>query len=97
MTPSADQVAAFQANGGFEPSAVSAVVLGFVFAVLLLCGVWAMRTAYVGWAEHRITERQLPPVLVPFVAMYRLLSFFRFSCPSQIGRASSREGVCQSL
>jgi integrating conjugative element protein (TIGR03758 family) len=54
MTPSADQVAAFQANGGFAPSAVSAVVLGFVFAVLLLWGVWAMRTAYVGWAEHRI-------------------------------------------
>ncbi|HFT4761206.1 TPA: DUF3262 family protein, partial [Pseudomonas aeruginosa] len=36
MTPSADQVAAFQANGGFAPSAVSAVVLAFVFAVLLL-------------------------------------------------------------
>jgi integrating conjugative element protein (TIGR03758 family) len=53
MTPSADQVAAFQANGGFSPAAVSAVVLGFVFAVLLLWGVWAMRTAYVGWAEHR--------------------------------------------
>ncbi|MBW6350669.1 TIGR03758 family integrating conjugative element protein, partial [Pseudomonas aeruginosa] len=29
MTPSADQVAAFQANGGFAPSAVAAVVLGF--------------------------------------------------------------------
>ena len=38
MTPSADQVAAFQANGGFAPSAVSAVVLAFVFAVLLLWG-----------------------------------------------------------
>jgi hypothetical protein len=33
MTPSADQVAAFQANGGFAPAAVSTVVLGFVFAV----------------------------------------------------------------
>jgi integrating conjugative element protein (TIGR03758 family) len=61
MTPSADQVAAFQANGGFAPSAVSAVVLGFVFAVLLLWGVWAMRTAYVGWAEHRITNVSSSP------------------------------------
>ena len=52
MTPSADQVAAFTANGGFAPGAVSTVVLGFVFAVLLLWGVWAMRTAYVGWAEQ---------------------------------------------
>ena len=74
MTPSADQVAAFQANGGFAPSAVSAVVLGFVFAVLLLWGVWAMRTAYVGWAEHRITERQFLAVVVRFVAMYLVLT-----------------------
>jgi integrating conjugative element protein (TIGR03758 family) len=39
MMPSADQVAAFQANGGFSPATVSTVVLGFVFAVLLLWGV----------------------------------------------------------
>ena len=65
MTPSADQVAAFQANGGFTPSAVSAVVLGFVFAVLLLWGVWAMRTAYVGWAENRINQRQFLGVVRP--------------------------------
>lgn len=63
MTPSADQLAAFQANGGFSASAVSALLLGAVFAVLLLWGVWAMRTAYVGWAEHRITERQFLAVV----------------------------------
>lgn len=49
------------------------MVLGFVFAVLLLWGVWAMRTAYVGWAEHRITERQFLAVVVRFVAMYLVL------------------------
>jgi integrating conjugative element protein (TIGR03758 family) len=79
MTPSADQVAAFQANGGFAPTAVSTVVLGFVFAVLLLWGVWAMRTAYVGWAEHRLTQRQLLGVVVRFVAMYLVLGFFLLS------------------
>jgi len=80
MTPSADQVAAFQANGGFAPSTVSAVVLAFVFAVLLLWGVWAMmRTAYVGWAEHRLTERQFLGVIVRFVAMYLVLSYFLLS------------------
>ncbi|MDO9597374.1 MAG: TIGR03758 family integrating conjugative element protein [Azoarcus sp.] len=76
MTPSADQVAAFQANGGFTPAAVSVVVLSFVFAVLLLWGVWAMRTAYVGWAENRLTQRQFLGVVVRFVAMYLVLSFF---------------------
>ena len=79
MTPSADQIAAFQANGGFAPSAVSVVVLGFVFAVLLLWGVWAIRTAYVGWAEHRLSERQAIGVVVRFVAMYLVLGFFLLS------------------
>lgn len=79
MTPSADQVAAFQAHGGFAPTAVSTVVLGFVFAVLLLWGVWAMRTAYVGWAEHRLTQRQFLGVVVRFVAMYLVLGFFLLS------------------
>jgi integrating conjugative element protein (TIGR03758 family) len=79
MTPSADQVAAFQANGGFTPAAVSAVVLAFVFAVLLLWGVWAMRTAYVGWAENHINQRQFLGVVVRFVAMYLVLTFFLLS------------------
>ncbi|MBN8443521.1 MAG: TIGR03758 family integrating conjugative element protein [Thauera sp.] len=79
MTPSADQVAAFQANGGFAPSAASGVVLAFVFAVLLLWGVWAMRTAYVGWAEQRLTHRQFLGVIVRFLAMYLVLSFFLLS------------------
>ena len=58
---------------------MSVVVLGFVFAILLLWGVWAMRTAYVGWAEHRLTERQFLGVIVRFVSMYLVLSFFLLS------------------
>ncbi|HNR82285.1 TIGR03758 family integrating conjugative element protein [Ottowia sp.] len=79
MTPSADQIAAFQANGGFTPSTASTVVLGFVFAVLLLWGVWAMRTAYVGWADRRLSQRQFLGVIVRFVAMYLVLGFFLLS------------------
>ena len=79
MTPSAYQVAAFSANSGFAPGVVSSVVLGFVFAVLLLWGVWAMRTAYVGWAEQRLTQRQFLGVIVRFVAMYLVLGFFLLS------------------
>ena len=69
----------FQANGGFSPATVSTVVLGFVFAVLLLWGVLAMRTAYVRWAENRLTQRQFIGVVVRFVAMYLVLSFFLLS------------------
>ncbi|OWB31473.1 TIGR03758 family integrating conjugative element protein [Xanthomonas oryzae pv. oryzicola] len=79
MNATAEQLAAFQANGGFTPSAVSNVVLSFVFAVLLLWGVWAMRTAYVGWAEHRISQRQFLAVIARFLAMYLVLSFFLLS------------------
>lgn len=79
MTPSADQVTAFQANGGFTPSALSTTVLGLVFAVLLLWGVWATRTAYTGWAEQRLSQRQFVGVVVRFLAMYVVLSFFLLS------------------
>ncbi|WP_321897198.1 TIGR03758 family integrating conjugative element protein [Burkholderia cepacia] len=79
MTPSADQVAAFQANGGFAPTAVSTAIIGMVFAVLLLWGVWAMRTAYAGWADQRITQRQFLGVIARFLAMYVVQTFFLLS------------------
>ncbi|QNE50885.1 MULTISPECIES: TIGR03758 family integrating conjugative element protein [Enterobacteriaceae] len=73
------QITAFQTNGGFTPSAVSVVLVGAVFAVLLLWGVWALRTAYVGWSEQRISQRQFLGVAVRFVAMYVVLTFFLLS------------------
>lgn len=79
MSLSAAQAAAFQANGGFTPSAVSTLLLSAVFAVLLLWGVWALRTAYVGWSEQRINQRQLLAVAVRFIAMYLVLTFFLLS------------------
>ncbi|MBO9831240.1 TIGR03758 family integrating conjugative element protein [Xanthomonas phaseoli] len=79
MTATAEQIAAFQANGGFTPSAVSTVVLSFVFAVLLLWGVWAMRSAYIGWAEQRLSQRQFAVVIVRFLALYLVLTFLLLS------------------
>ncbi len=79
MSMTAAQTTAFQANGGFTPAAVSTVVLGIAFAVLLLWGVWAMRTAYVGWAEHHLSQRQFLLVIVRFLALYLVLSFFLLS------------------
>ncbi len=73
------QVSAFQANGGFAPSVVATVVLSLVFSVLLLWGVWAMRTAYTGWAEQHLSQRQFLGVVVRFVAMYLVLTYFLLS------------------
>ncbi|MET0377660.1 MAG: TIGR03758 family integrating conjugative element protein, partial [Spongiibacteraceae bacterium] len=50
-----------------------------VFAVLLLWGVWAIRTAYIGWAEQRISQRLFLGVVLRFTAMYLVLTFFLLS------------------
>ena len=73
------QVSAFQANSGIAPSAMATVLVGVVFAVLLVWGVWAIRTAYVGWAENRRNQRQFLGVCIRFVAMYLVLTFFLLS------------------
>jgi integrating conjugative element protein (TIGR03758 family) len=73
------QLTAFQANSGFLPAEMSTALVGLVFAVLLLWGVWAIRTAYVGWAENSLNQRQFLAVIVRFLAMYVVLTFFLLS------------------
>ncbi|ASD11673.1 TIGR03758 family integrating conjugative element protein [Pseudomonas aeruginosa] len=75
----AAQLSAFQANSGIAPTAMATVLVGCVFAVLLLWGVWAIRTAYVGWAENQLNQRQFLGVIVRFLAMYLVLAFFLLS------------------
>lgn len=75
----AAQTAAFQANSGHTPAEMATVLLGAVFAVLLLWGVWAIRSAYVGWAEEQLSHRQFLVVVVRFVVLYLVLTFFLLS------------------
>ncbi|MCK2094571.1 TIGR03758 family integrating conjugative element protein [Thauera aromatica] len=75
----AAQIAAFQANSGITPSDMATVLLSAVFAVLLVWGVWAMRSAYVGWAEEQLSQRQFLVVVVRFVVLYLVLTFFLLS------------------
>ncbi|MDH0096567.1 TIGR03758 family integrating conjugative element protein [Pseudomonas sp. GD04158] len=76
---SAAQIAAFQANSGLTPTEMATVLLGAVFAALLLWGVWAIRSAYVGWAEEQLSHRQFLVVVVRFVVLYLVLAFFLLS------------------
>jgi len=76
---SADQITAFTSNGGFAPADCAVLLLSGVFAALLLWGVWAVRAAYVGWAETRISNRAFLGVLVRFIAMYLVLTFLLLS------------------
>jgi integrating conjugative element protein (TIGR03758 family) len=79
MNPTADQLTAFQANGGFQPSECATLLLSGLFVAMLLWGVWAMRTAYAGWVEHRISQRAFFALITRFVAMYLALTFFFLS------------------
>ena len=73
------QISAFQANSSIAPAAMATVIVGLVFAVLLLWGAWAIRTAYVGWAEEQLSQRQFLVVVVRFVVLYLVLTFFLLS------------------
>jgi integrating conjugative element protein (TIGR03758 family) len=73
------QTSAFQANGGIAAADMSVVLISVALAVLLLWGAWALRTAYVGWAEQRISLRQFLGVALRFVALYFVLSLFLLS------------------
>ncbi|WP_313221155.1 TIGR03758 family integrating conjugative element protein [Stutzerimonas nitrititolerans] len=75
----AAQTAASQANSGITPSDMATVLLGAVFAVLLVWGAWAMRSAYVGWAEEQLSQRQFLVVVVRFAVLYLVLTFFLLS------------------
>lgn len=58
---------------------MAVLVLSLVFAVTLLWGAWAIRTAYTGWAEQRLSNRQFVGVVIRFVALYLVLTFFLLS------------------
>ncbi|MFJ4443341.1 TIGR03758 family integrating conjugative element protein [Pseudomonas sp. NPDC089422] len=75
----AAQQSAFQAHSGITPSQMSVLVLSLVFAVMLLWGAWAIRTAYTGWAEQRLSNRQFVGVVIRFVALYLVLTYFFLS------------------
>lgn len=76
---SSDEQTAFVAGSGFQPSDCATLLLSAVFVVLLLWGVWAMRTAYVGWVEQQISQRQFLALLVRFIAIYVVLTYLLLS------------------
>lgn len=73
------QFRAFRAGGGIPPEELRIFLLSLLFGVLLLWSTWALRTAYTGWAEQRINQRQLLGVAVRVVALYLLLTYLLLS------------------
>ncbi|CAK1327347.1 integrating conjugative element protein, PFL_4701 family [Burkholderia pseudomallei] len=79
MNLTGDQLTAFQSNGGFSPTDCSVLLVSLVFVVVLTWGVWALRTAYAGWAARRLSSAQFLGVAVRFAATYVVLTFLLLS------------------
>lgn len=79
MDLSAEQIQAFKVNGGFEPSQLGILIVAAVFAVLLVWGVWAIKTAYAGWVSEQLSHKEFSLVVVRFFALYIVLSFVLLS------------------
>ncbi len=75
----AAQANAFTANSGFAAAAVQNAMVACVLAVALVWGVWAVRSAYVAWADQAISQRQLLIVAIRVAAIYAVLTFFLLS------------------
>ncbi|CAK7008586.1 TIGR03758 family integrating conjugative element protein [Saezia sanguinis] len=79
MSLSTDQLNAFKVNGGFEPDAVATLLLCVVFVVLLVWGIWAIRSAYSCWAVNDLSHKEFALVVVRFALMYLVLTFLLLS------------------
>lgn len=79
MTLSTDQLSAFQINGGFEPEQLATLLLCTLFVVLLVWGVWAIRSAYACWASNDLSHKEFALVIVRFASMYLVLTFLLLS------------------
>jgi integrating conjugative element protein (TIGR03758 family) len=85
ITKTTVQQATFQAYSGFTPSQIVVLALSLVLVVPLLFflgGGRTIRTAYIGLAEQRLSNRQFVGIVIRFVTpylLYLLLKFFLLS------------------
>lgn len=76
---SSDQLTAFNTNSGFTPEQLGTLILGVLFAVLIVWGVWAIKTAYYGWVTQQISNKEFVLVIVRFGVIYSVLTFLLLS------------------
>lgn len=74
-----DQLIAFKTNSGYMPEQLGTLILMVLFAVVLVWGVWAIKTAYSGWTAQQLTPKEFFMVLVRFLVIYIVLTFFLLS------------------
>lgn len=79
MSLSPDQVSTFHTNSGFTPEQLGTLILSVLFAVLIVWGVWAIKTAYAGWVTQQLSHKEFVLVVVRFAVIYCVLTFLLLS------------------
>lgn len=79
MSLSSDQINAFKTNSGFMPEQLGVLILSFFFAILIVWGFWAIKTAYSGWVTQQLSHKEFLMVVVRYAAIYVVLTFFLLS------------------
>lgn len=76
MSMSAEQASAFQAMGGFQASQSLLLILGLVFALVLLYSAWAIGVGYRGWASGQLSNGKFGGLIARLVLLYAVLTYF---------------------
>lgn len=76
MSMSAEQASAFQAMGGFQASQSSTLILGLVFALVLVYSAWALHAGYRGWASGQLSNGRFGGLLARLALLYAALTYF---------------------
>lgn len=74
-----EQIQAFNNNSGFMPEQLGTLILSLLFAILIVWGVWAIKTAYSGWVTQQLSHKELVLVIVRFGVVYVVLTFLLLS------------------
>lgn len=76
---SAAQTSAFQAAGGFPPSASFTLFVGFSVALIFLWAAWALYSTYRGWATGNLDRSIAASSAIRLLILCMILTFFVLS------------------
>jgi integrating conjugative element protein (TIGR03758 family) len=79
MSMSAAQSSAFQAAGGFPPTASYALFVGFAVAITFLWGAWAIYSTYRGWATGNLDRSIAAPAAIRVLVLCMIVTLFVLS------------------
>lgn len=72
-------VSTFETITGSSIATTNSLIIGLFIALLLLCGGWICISAYNGWSRGNIGDSTLMWVIIRFVILYSIATYFTLS------------------